>query len=247
MRGWMGVYRAVWVTAACCVGGLGAAVGLANHHAREVGGLVSLAAIISGAASYLTHARRPVSGKICQCITTGVVGGAGCFAVTGLGTVLGPVALLIALLFAVTSPPAMRCYHAPRRRKASIQLPAPPAPPAPTVIKQVAASPAEPTPRFVAASMHSLTVAELCLAWRRSFIALQRIQRGHDIARQARLVSVRQGYLDELERRDPAGFQRWLYAGARPASDPSRYVKSATDSARTKKVESEVDISEGFG
>jgi len=34
--------------------------------------------------------------------------------------------------------------------------------------------------------------------------------------------------LDELERRDRAGFQRWLSTGARAASDPSRYISHHT-------------------
>ena len=31
--------------------------------------------------------------------------------------------------------------------------------------------------------------------------------------------------LDELERRDPAGFERWLAAGPTLASDPAGYVR----------------------
>jgi len=34
----------------------------------------------------------------------------------------------------------------------------------------------------------------------------------------------RRRYLDELGRRDPTGFQRWITAGARAASDPARYI-----------------------
>jgi hypothetical protein len=35
----------------------------------------------------------------------------------------------------------------------------------------------------------------------------------------------RQETLDELERRDPAGFGRWLAAGPAPGSDPARFVR----------------------
>jgi len=41
-------------------------------------------------------------------------------------------------------------------------------------------------------------------------------------------VLVRQRMLDELERRDRAGFERWLSTGARAASDPSRYIGHPT-------------------
>jgi hypothetical protein len=38
------------------------------------------------------------------------------------------------------------------------------------------------------------------------------------------IVRRRQDALDELERRDPDGFARWLAAGPVPGSDPARYV-----------------------
>lgn len=75
-----------------------------------------------------------------------------------------------------------------------------------------------------AALLRTVTDAELCSAWRISFLTLQRHQSSSDIEAQDRLIELRQHYLDELERRNPAGFRRWLYTGARPASDPSRYL-----------------------
>jgi hypothetical protein len=53
-------------------------------------------------------------------------------------------------------------------------------------------------------------------------------------ARQA-VVRRRQEVLDELERRDPAGFSRWLAAGAAEDSDPATFVRggraTGTDAA----------------
>ncbi|MDT7710054.1 MAG: hypothetical protein QOG20_5661 [Pseudonocardiales bacterium] len=66
-----------------------------------------------------------------------------------------------------------------------------------------------------------LSIPELCQQWRRSYLALGRAR---DLAGRAQVVSFRAGYLDELERRDPVGFRRWLRDGARAASDPSRFV-----------------------
>jgi hypothetical protein len=43
-------------------------------------------------------------------------------------------------------------------------------------------------------------------------------------AREA-IVRRRQETLDELERRDPLGFARWLAAGPVPGSDPAQYVR----------------------
>ena len=45
-----------------------------------------------------------------------------------------------------------------------------------------------------------------------------------DAAARAALVARREEALDELERRDPAGFARWLAAGPTLASDPAGYV-----------------------
>ncbi len=72
--------------------------------------------------------------------------------------------------------------------------------------------------------MALLTLRELCWGWRASFTALQRADPRTDHRRWAALVTVRRLYLDEIARRDPAGFARWIYAGARPASDPTRYL-----------------------
>ncbi|MFI5615521.1 hypothetical protein [Amycolatopsis sp. NPDC051903] len=67
----------------------------------------------------------------------------------------------------------------------------------------------------------SLSLDELCLAWRRSFVQLQHAR---DERIRHLVVSARQDYLDELERRDRHGFAKWLDSGARAASDPSRFV-----------------------
>jgi hypothetical protein len=69
-----------------------------------------------------------------------------------------------------------------------------------------------------------LPTGELCVAWRRSYLELQRTV--DEPARQ-RLVRLRREYLDELERRDRAGFARWLASGARAGSDPQRYLTAS--------------------
>jgi hypothetical protein len=56
-----------------------------------------------------------------------------------------------------------------------------------------------------------------------------------DPAVRAALVHRRQQALDELERRDPEGFSRWLVGGPVPGSDPADYVRhdriAGTDAA----------------
>ncbi|OMQ13785.1 hypothetical protein A7K94_0221150, partial [Modestobacter sp. VKM Ac-2676] len=57
--------------------------------------------------------------------------------------------------------------------------------------------------------------------WVRTSAALGQVREPR--ARQE-LVRRRQEALDELERRDPAGFARWLAEGATVDSDPAVYV-----------------------
>ena len=66
-----------------------------------------------------------------------------------------------------------------------------------------------------------LTTAELGEEWTRTSAVLAAPLAA--AARQA-LVMRREETLDELERRDPAGFARWLAAGPTLSSDPSGYV-----------------------
>jgi hypothetical protein len=66
-----------------------------------------------------------------------------------------------------------------------------------------------------------LSVEALGREWLRTSAALAQVRT--PVARQA-LAERRREALDELERRDPAGFARWLAEGATVDSDPARYV-----------------------
>lgn len=65
------------------------------------------------------------------------------------------------------------------------------------------------------------SIQELCAAWCRSYWLLHDLPPGLG---RCQVVNIRECLLDELERRDPAGFQRWLQTGARAGSDPRRYL-----------------------
>jgi hypothetical protein len=80
-----------------------------------------------------------------------------------------------------------------------------------------------PLPGAVGVPVRSLTVEALGREWLRTSAALAQTRGA--AARQA-LVERRREALDELERRDPAGFARWLAEGATVDSDPARYVSS---------------------
>jgi hypothetical protein len=75
----------------------------------------------------------------------------------------------------------------------------------------------------VGAPVHTLSVEALGREWVRTSAALA--HSGSAAARQA-LVDRRREALDELERRDPLGFARWLADGATVDSDPARYVSA---------------------
>jgi len=68
--------------------------------------------------------------------------------------------------------------------------------------------------------------ADLCLAWCSSYVALQRAQTPES---RLRLVLVRELYIDELERRNPAALAEWLSSGARAAAPPRAFVRREDD------------------
>ncbi|GAA1880746.1 hypothetical protein GCM10009836_72590 [Pseudonocardia ailaonensis] len=65
-----------------------------------------------------------------------------------------------------------------------------------------------------------ISTAALCLAWQRSYWVLQDLPAD----RRCEVAAVRQSLLDEIERRDPSGFRRWLDAEPRANSDPRRHL-----------------------
>lgn len=70
-------------------------------------------------------------------------------------------------------------------------------------------------------SVAELTDVQLVRAWRISFAVLQDVRTA--MARE-RVVALRQAYLDEMERRDPAAFGAWLESGAGAAGAPDNFV-----------------------
>jgi hypothetical protein len=66
-----------------------------------------------------------------------------------------------------------------------------------------------------------MTVTDLCLAWRSSYVALEPATSPES---RLRVVMMRAIYLDEQERRAGPAIQAWPRSGARSAGDPSRWV-----------------------
>jgi hypothetical protein len=76
------------------------------------------------------------------------------------------------------------------------------------------------------ACLRALSNAELCLAWRRSYCSLVGTT---SLRLRAVVVTSRQEYLDEMERRDARALTAWLAAGARAASGPERYLDESVE------------------
>lgn len=86
----------------------------------------------------------------------------------------------------------------------------------------------------VLAVTDELTDTDLCMAWRSSYVALDRAA---DLSAKLRAVEIRVVLLDELERRDAQGLEAWFRSGARAAGGPDRYLRGAPpggDEARTE-------------
>ena len=72
------------------------------------------------------------------------------------------------------------------------------------------------------AVLGALDDAELCLAWRRSFVLLNEAASPEE---KLVVVTLRERYLEELQRRSPSGVSRWLDSGARASGNPLPYLE----------------------
>ena len=85
------------------------------------------------------------------------------------------------------------------------------------------------------ARIERMPIDELCSAWRNSFLL---VRAGSSPSVIEQIAKVRCRYLDELERRDPIGFRRWIDSGARAAGDPSRFIRDDRGSTTARDGES---------
>jgi hypothetical protein len=135
--------------------------------------------------------------------------------VSGTAVLAGGALALLLVGVLVAGWAALRWF---RDRQAAAGGAAPEAPTAPVV--RPVPGPSWPSP---AAAVTGLPTAALGEEWLRTGAALQGALA--PAARQ-RIVSRRAQVLDELERRDPAGFARWLAAGPLHGGDPAGFVRS---------------------
>jgi hypothetical protein len=123
-------------------------------------------------------------------------------AVGGLCSFLGSAGLLISIMVGLTSPPVVRRVAALLGRFGW------------------RSSAVDRSPKDDVERIGQLTTSELCTAW----ITTGQHLRAASSPAALPLVRLRQLYLDELERRDPVGFNAWLSSSASAAGDPRRFL-----------------------
>lgn len=173
-----------------------------------LGGAVGLTVGMSGAES--GKPQQPGRHALHQGLRWGAATAVGCLSVVGLVVAIGPAAGYLLLVVPVVIAAVLLVR---RGRVGHTDLPIKKAT---AMIAEVIEEPLEP-----AEPLHDLATEKLCLLWRRSYTRLQHTSNPTSMSRTAAL---RQDILDELERRDSDGFERWLGSGARAGSNPNRYL-----------------------
>jgi hypothetical protein len=215
-------YRDGWLLVTAVAATVGVWIALRTWPVVAVLGAFACAALVGGS---LAEAVRVRSRNRRRLAVDGALAGATAIAAAGLVALLGAPGLLVVALLAAT------CPHLWAARRLSSRSPSPEptrgaglpershetstGTMATTVDEGPVLTPEIPTEPWL------LDDYELCCAWRRSSLLLEH---PHSPATHSRLAQQRQLYLDELERRNPAGVSAWLASGARAASDPTRYI-----------------------
>jgi hypothetical protein len=170
---------------------------------------------VLGAATAAPQPRpaRPVGGVGRRVAVAALLAGVLPVALIGLLALVGSAALLLCVLVAAGGVPLWPLAgHRVGARLARLGTSGPP--PGPPVLEAI---PSDVLP--AAAALPGLSTAELCRVWQFSYLRVQRCtwpgEREH-------LSQLRRACLDEVERRDPRAFARWI-AEARAAGGPARY------------------------
>lgn len=140
-------------------------------------------------------------------ITRTVLTVAAGWSIIGLSALLGGFGGLIGLLVVLTAPEVLAWLARAARRALTRLTPGP-------------TRPAEVLPP----DLGQLPLIDLCRRWCASHVELRRLQHTRQVAPLAALISARASYLDELQRRDPVGFDRWLTSVGGSDSDPGDYI-----------------------
>jgi hypothetical protein len=231
----MDTYRAAWRNAALVVGGVGILIALVRPETGVNAAVSASVGLTAGVFTFLVQEAREDPRHRRQALTAGAGVSAATFGIAGLAALDGQLTLLFVTMFILASPPALRSGRAAHRRlvaRSSRTC-------SDALTSHVTTEATDETSRSMleARPATTLTDTELCSAWTTSSAEFDRARRYHDTAQQVRLANTRQGYLDELERRDPTAFQRWLAAGVDRNIDPSEFFRRPAQPAPTHEGE----------
>jgi MFS family permease len=182
---------------------------------------LTLGATVGGVVLMLCHDQR----RRCTAGDAGVLAAASatatvctCLVLAGLAAVLGALAaLVVPLLLAGTAAWVLRHREARGDDAWTVTIPAP------SGIESDRAGDAVRALLAAASIRADASTRELCAAWCRSYWLLHDLPPG---PHRYQVLRIREDLLDELERRDPAGFDRWLQTHPRAGSDPSRFLSA---------------------
>ena len=218
-RTWWG--HAWWVWCLVLIA-LGVACTLSRWGASMLIGLIvtaTLCVTLVAAVVGQDQARNGVSRNLKTAMTVGLA----VTAVPGLVAVLGVVGLILLLLTAGTAP-VLTAWAMKQWKVAMGSADARQPDPSTTHRQESYLHRGGDVERIPAPQeLEMLEDAELCLAWRRSFLLLER---STCVIELMSIVKQRQEYLDELQRRSPQGIAAWLDAGARASSNPLPYLSA---------------------
>jgi len=214
----MHVLRPIWLALAGALGALGLTGAIIAAPLPTVLFLAGTAALCHFIYALIGRPGRcPRSPE--QRATAAALSALAVFLVAGLSAVLGPSTVPVLMLLAATSPPATRWYvqrvpHRPEPVQRTV----------PAHDDRHSTDATALTSQSASTNATGLTDEELCLAWRSSFTTLNRATAAAELAQ---IAAARRDYLDELERRYPTAFSRWISAGARAASNPAKYLDAS--------------------
>ena len=173
------------------------------------------AGLCAGCVATVTGPARPV-----RLLRVSAVSGALVAGTAGLVQLTGPASLLVLVPLAATTP---ALWSRVRVWRILLSGPAPEQEGSATPDLEVVggASALEQRVPALVAILGALDDAELCLAWRRSFVLLNEAASPQE---KLVVVTLRERYLEELQRRNPSGVSRWLESGARASGNPLPYL-----------------------
>ena len=226
----MRTHRSLWLTACALCAAPGLVVASTWPTASVVAILPTCAFLIGAATVHYNLARidsdapSPLSLALTNVTRNVAVGSVVAVAFLGLGAAVGVWVLAVLAFLAASSPAAVRsCRGWLARMEGTTDDEA-----GPTLV---------PPPEVSAASagtgLRSLDDTELCQVWGASYRALRATS---SPALQARIVAAREGYLDELARRNPDGLTAWLSSGTATPEDATP-VLSASDRGSETRVD----------